>query len=319
MGKANTDFCRREMQRLAKRLAAVEADLDTAQTTEQRRALKQQAHQITEEMDELHSDTEEDLFSWDEHIHKIDHEKAKRVTNGVVREIQRKGNGASLLLFQNYDDFLGNRYIEHLKQSIYSSDIGCFSKHRQIGGFRSQPNENDFLEALGEELAVECVSSEDISIDSVLDKIKLSLKLKGGNVFFMEVNLPDLEGESDFISWFIQKFWRRLLDRMPEFLLQNSASVFIVVVTLKTSLEDDCLKKHSSKPSNLPTEKFVVMPEDRWREDKVREWLEKFSRVPLSEDRERIFKYIWRSKKESPSSMEWKLLRELENYVSSIR
>ena len=284
MGKAKQNFCRREIVRLEQRLESVDADLKTVQTSEQRTSLMERGKQITKEIDDLYDEIAKDEIAvdatgttksnqlnsnsyrqmanrWEEHLHHIDHEKSKKITENVFKKIKNNKSKASLFLFQNHDDFLGKRYVRYLKETICSSKIGHFSTPHQIG-FSGQPNVTEFLQTLGETLAIETSLDQNISIDSILKGIKLSVSLKGGNVFFLEVNLPHLNGENEFVKWFLNIFWKQLLDRMPDFSAQNPASTFIVVVTIETDLEESFLKEHSCGSSDFSSDKFIRLPQD---------------------------------------------------------
>ena len=134
-------------------------------------------------------------------------------------------------------------------------------------------------------------------------------------MFFLEVNLPHLNSENEFVKWFLNVFWKQLLNRMPDFSAQNPASTFIVVVTIETALEESFLKECSCGLSDFSSDKFIRLPEDTWGKEATFEWLNMYSQIPLAQ-REQVFDRVWRLKPESPVSMEGRLLRELDRYVS---
>ena len=341
MGPTEYKAKKREIGNLEVRLAAVQGDLDsTGLNTEQYDALSSRSTQLAQKIDKLNDEikkyesnvncpnltklgsnqTNPNQFlqitnRWEEHLHYIDHDKSKRITESVFKKIKKNKSKASLFLFQNYDDFLGKRYVRYLKETICSAKIGRFSTPHQIGFPGGQPNVTEFLQNLGEALAIETLPHQNISIDSILKGIKLSVRLTGGNVFFLEVNLPHLNSENEFVKWFLNVFWKQLLDRMPDFSAQNSASTFIVVVTIETALEESFLKECSCGSSDFSSDKFIRLPEDAWGKEATYEWLNMYSQIPL-EQRRQVFDRVWRVKPESPFSMEIRLLRELDRCVS---
>ena len=341
MGPREYEMKKRQRGRLEVQLAAVERDLDSVGAdTERYKAFCARSTQLVQDIDKLNDEIEKYEINidcigstklgsnqtnpnqflqitnrWEEHLHHIDHNKSKKITENVFKKIKKNKSKASLFLFQNYDDFLGKRYVRYLKESIRSAKIGHFSTPHQIGFLSGQPNVTEFLQTLGEALAIETLPHQSISIDSILESMKLSVRLTGGNVFFLEVNLPHLNGENEFVKWFLNIFWKQLLDRMPDFSAQNPASTFIVVVTIETALEESFLKECSCGLSDFSSDKFIRLPEDTWGKEATFEWLNMYSQIPLAQ-REQVLDRVWRLKPESPVSMEGRLLRELDRYVS---
>ena len=328
MGTADRDFLIRDGMRLEQQLAAVEADLGTSQTTEQRQALRERAKQLLK----LIADNERELENieqeldlqpiakanmtrfttqWDEHLYKMDHRKSKDMTSAMLKKIEKNVTRSSLFLFQKYEAFLGKRYVEHLKKTIDSSDIGHFSQPYRVGMSEGQPTPIEFLNNLGEQLGIELSPLQEMTVELVLERIKGLLK--GCNIFFIEVNLPDLEGDCGFVCWFMEEFWGRVIDRMPEFLMENKSVLFIGVMTLETDLEKAFLKELSCTPAKFADGKFVVLQQERWKEDDIRGWMRKFSRLSLSAEQiEKVPRSIWRSAEGLPFATEVKLLQELE-------
>ncbi|MCY7407002.1 MAG: CHAT domain-containing protein [Alkalinema sp. CAN_BIN05] len=252
---------------------------------------------------------------WNQDLYKLDHKTAKKGTSKILEKIKDSRSGSPLFLFQKNDAFLGKRYIEHLKKSIDSSEIGRFSQPYQVGLQYDTLTEIDFLMNLGEQLAIEFSSSQEISVDRILDKIKVGLK--GCNVFFLEVNLPALDGENGFLRWFLQKFWGRLLERMSEFRSQNSSAVFIGIVTLKSGVDKAFSDEFTCKVAKPYPDKFIALPNEKWKVDEIRGWMKIFSVLPLSDNQlEKIPKDIFEISQGMPLASERELLQELEKLAS---
>ncbi len=252
---------------------------------------------------------------WEEDLYQLDHDQAKRGTSKIFKEIKRNKSDTSLFLFQSYETFLGKRYIKYLEKSIASERIGRFSKPYKVGFLDNVPTETEFLMTLGEHLAIEISSSQQISVDQIFEKIKIGLK--GCNVFFLEVNLPDLNGDNSFLCWFLEKFWGKLLQRMPEFRSQNSSAVFIAVVTLESEVNKVFLDEFTCKLTKRYSDKFIALPNVKWKEDEIREWIECYSNLQLLPGQlEKIPRSIFRFANGLPGASEAKLLRELENLAS---
>ena len=247
---------------------------------------------------------------WDQHLHKLDHEKAKQGTSKILQKI-KKSRDLSLFLFQKNEAFLGKRYIEYLKKSIDGAEIGRFSQPYRVGFLDKTPTEIEFLANLGEQLAIEISLSQEISVDRILDKIKVGLK--GCNVFFLEVNLPDLDGDNGFLCWFLEKFWGRLLKRISEFRSQNSSAVFIGIVTLDSGVDRAFSNEFTCRLTKPCSDKFIALPNEKWKVDEIRDWMKCCSNLPLSDNQlEKIPKRIFEISQGMPRASETELLQDLE-------
>jgi hypothetical protein len=321
MGATDVQSLSRKLLRLNQDLTAIEDKLDIVQDPVEERRLETQKQgvianitQIEQEMDGYKSNPTKTQFRqivthWDGHIHKLDRVKGKKMTSTVLKKLEDSTSGASLFLFQNYDKFLGKRYVEYLKKSIDSSDLGHFSKPYQIGFCDGQPRPIDFLNNLGEQLDIDLLPSQELSIDLIFDRIELSLA--GCNIFFIEVNLPEIEEEHEFISWFFDVFWSRLLERKAQF--SCSSVVCIGVVTLESDFGKEFLRDRSCTVANLVQDRFLVLPEEKWKESDIRDWITKFSKLLLTADQiEKISRSVCRTAEGIPFGSEVKLLQELE-------
>ncbi|NJM48777.1 MAG: hypothetical protein HC860_23565 [Alkalinema sp. RU_4_3] len=118
--------------RLEQDLAAVEEDLDTVQEAVRKRRLQEQKRQLLDDIDRLSEEQEEfeqrnSVVPWKGNLYRINHTESKEKTSDILKQF-RTNPGSSLFVFQQAEDFLGNRYIEYLINLINSddTDIGHF-------------------------------------------------------------------------------------------------------------------------------------------------------------------------------------------------
>jgi hypothetical protein len=334
--KRQKELLVREISRLEKDLGAVEDELDKPLEAVRRSQYQDQKAKLLIEIEKAEKAQEEceqcidpqSAFKldiprstpvqyrqfttlWDEHLHKIDHAKSKKMTSVILKQFEKRSSQSSLFLFQKHGKFLGKRYIEHLKKTIASSDIGHFSQPYRVGIPEGQPTPIEFLNNLGEQLGIELSPLQEMTVGLILAQIKSVLK--GCNIFFIEVNLPDLDGDCEFVSWFMEEFWGQVIDRMPEFLTENKSALFIAVMTMEMDLEKDFLRERSCTPAKFVDGKFVVLQQEKWKEDDIRDWLRKFSRLDLSAEQiEKVPRSIHQIAEGLPFASEIKLLQELE-------
>jgi hypothetical protein len=339
MGIAHQNYLKGQIALREQRLASVEADLVTASATELLQSLDSRARQLTTEIDNLDAELREDERNydlplatveivslelestrirnienrWQEYLHHVDHTTAKNLTEEVFDRL-RSDPGDALFVFQDSKEFLGDRYIEYLKNLIKSSRIGCCSPPCQVGLLKSQPDSAEFLSEFAGRFKVEKPTAQDFSIDLVLDGIKGVLE--SCTIFFLEVNLSDFDENHTFIDWFIKHFWYQLLDRIAAIRQRNPLFVCIGAITLDSEIEDDFLQQIRSSFSDS-LGRFVVFKNEVWEADEVREWMRRYSGIPLpwNEEIERIPQRVYRYQRGIPSRAEEKLREELKRLV----
>jgi hypothetical protein len=330
MGRTHQKFLNGQILLLEDRLKSVQADLDTAQTEEQRKALGKRARQLTKEIDEIYNELDEDERQcdssnfkgvnssadtirkverrWAEYLHHVNHRKAKVITDDILMKFQSEP-GDSLFVFQDAADFLGERYLRYLKNQIENSKIGCCSPPCLVGFITSQPNSIEFLSEFCQRLNIKNLPSQDFSVECVLDG--LQSVLESCTIFFMEVHLSDSDENSEFIDWFIHEFWQPLIGRVDRVRQINPLFVCIGAVTLEAELEEEFLKKIRFSMSDRP-EKLVVFDREIWEEDEIKNWMTRYSGIPLPfEEQAKVAQKILKYQKEIPSRAEEKLREEL--------
>ena len=334
MGLTHQNYLKRQIALKEEALASTEADLKTASTTEQRRSLDSRARQLTAEIDDLDAELQKDerqsdfvvqtsiesvnpsLESirnverrWTEYLHHVNHRTAKAITDDILMKFKSEP-GDSLFVFQDATDFLGGRYLKYLKSQIEDSRIGCCSPPCQVGFLKSQPNSIEFLSEFAQRFNVEKLPSQDLSIDLVLDGVQGVLE--SCTIFFLEVNLSDFDANCEFMDWFVHQFWKPLLDRVDRVRQKNPLFVCIGAVTLDSELEEDFVNKMRFSLSDCP-DRFVVFEREAWAEDEIRNWMARYSGIPLLyEEREKVTQSVWKYQKGIPSRAEEKLRKELE-------
>lgn len=334
MGRAHQSFLKGQISRLEDQLKSVTADLETVQTEEQRQAFGRRARQLTKEIDKTWDELEEDERQsdfqaqtsieivnpstesiqnverrWTKYLHHVNHRTAKAITDDILVRFKSEP-GDSLFVFQDANDFLGDRYLEYLKSQIQDSRIGCCSSPCQFGFLTSQPSSIEFLSEFARRFNIEKLPLQDLSINLILDGIQGVLE--SCTIFFMEVNLSDFDKNCEFIDWFIHQFWQPLLDRVDRVRQKNPLFVCIGAVTLDSELDEAFVNKMRFSLSDCP-DRFVVFEREAWEEEEIRNWMTRYSGIPLPyEEREKLTQSVWKYQKGIPSRAEEKLRKELE-------
>ncbi|NJM48778.1 MAG: hypothetical protein HC860_23570 [Alkalinema sp. RU_4_3] len=155
-------------------------------------------------------------------------------------------------------------------------------------------------------LDVEKSDSQDLLINSILDKIKVILS--SCNVFFIQVNLLKIGQHCEFISWFLDTFWKELIERMP------GDAVFIGVVTLESPLRKDFIENCLYGVSTSEEKRVVFLPQKEWEKDDLQPWMSKYSghRTLLPDRLENLIGNVLEYQRGIPSRAEIQLTRELD-------
>jgi inactive STAND len=334
MGLAHQNYLKRQIALREESLASTEADLKTAPTTEQRRSLDSRARQLTTEIDDLDAELQRDDMQsdfagqtsievansstanirnverrWTEYLHHVNHRTAKAITDDILIRFKSEP-GDSLLVFQEANDFLGERYLEYLKSQIKDSKIGCCSPPCQVGFLNSHPSEIEFLSEFARRFNVEKLPSQELSIDLILDGVQGVLE--SCTIFFLEVNLSDFNENREFMDWFVHQFWKTLLDRVDRVRQKNPLFVCLGAVTLDSELEEEFVNKIRFALSDCP-DRLVVFEGEVWKDEEIRTWMTRYSGIPLPhEEREKVTQNVLKYQKGIPSRAEEKLRKELE-------
>jgi hypothetical protein len=334
MGLAHQNYLKRQIALREESLASTEADLKTASTTEQRRSLDSRARQLTTEIDDLDAELQRDERQsdftgqtsievvnsstenirnverrWTEYLHHVNHRTAKAITDDILIRFKSEP-GDALLLFQEANDFLGERYLEYLKSQIKDSKIGCCSPPCQVGFLKSHPSEIEFLSEFARRFNVEKLPSQEFSIDLILDGVQGVLE--SCTIFFLEVNLSDFNENREFMDWFVHQFWKTLLDRVDRVRQKNPLFVCLGAVTLDSELDEEFVNKMRFALSDCP-DRLVVFEGEAWDDKEIRNWMTRYSGIPLpDEEREKVTQNVLKYQKGIPSRAEEKLRKELE-------
>ena len=88
-------------------------------------------------------------------------------------------------------------------------------------------------------------------------------------------------------------------------------------MTLESEVNKVFLEEFTCKLTKPHSDKFIALPNVKWKEDEIREWIECYSNLQLLPGQlEKIPRSIFRFANGLPGASEAKLLRELENLAS---
>jgi hypothetical protein len=146
---------------------------------------------------------------------------------------------------------------------------------------------------------------------------------KGRGILFLDVNLELTTFEDDFLKWVVQDFWCGLIDRLPQLSQHNPYIKLVGVVSIHRRLPKHLADHLCCQRSQLSHTKLLKLPQERWLEVNIREWLCKSSGLlrdqPEHLDTERLSslaQIIFEETDGVPMHTERKLLESLERLAS---
>ena len=173
------------------------------------------------------------------------------------------------------------------------------------------PVPDTFLKNLAEKLARDLSSSQEANLKSVLDGICGSIK--GCNILFLHINLEWTEVNGEFMTWIIEHFWCRLIDRLPQLSQYNPYIKLVGVVSIDETLPKPTAGSLCCKRSQVEPTRFQKLPQEKWREKDIHKWLCSFSQLPPDNDRFlQIAQQICNQTKGVPDRTKQRLLDVLE-------
>lgn len=254
---------------------------------------------------------------WDDHLPHIDFRTANQWFERVLNEFSEEG-GAAAFLLQNSNTMGGHWLIKRMRASL-STQID-FKPFPVVFESYEHLNHVDFLKKLGESLGIR-IQDDDLNMYSLHIIERICQSLQSGSVVFIEIELwQNLAQREDFISWFLQDFWKKLLYSWHMASRQLPFIKLIAVIIANTPVPANCFPHLRCTCDQFRSEKLLELPLDRWIEQDIRTWLYThskltspaygLSRVQIDAMARNIYET---SDNGLPSSVHRALLRALEN------
>jgi len=242
-GKTRREFYARKQAQLEDELAAVESDIETAQTTSARRKLEKQAEKLLDEIDEI----EAKLAAFDadspnanvrdrgleKKLQKINFTDAKNTARLIKEKLDEDGGLASFFLQKTKiqkGQFCIEEVIEILlgEQKLGDEIFGTLKYPVDLDSTTSTFNESEFLKQLGSHFGI----AEDDE-KNLLEKIRgnlCSLMGSGTNILVTVKGLDELLDIKGFTQWFVEDFWNLLVDELPNHCKSWSSKLIVILV-----------------------------------------------------------------------------------------
>ncbi|MTJ54152.1 hypothetical protein FJR38_16610 [Anabaena sp. UHCC 0253] len=210
-------------------------------------------------------------------LQKIDFNKAREIAESLKKQYEKEG-GAILLFLHKSKKQLGKYCIEEFIDVIISNQIGtCPRRTINFSSTTYQPNKAGFINAISAWLGITITSElekdenedEDILLSKIYEKICSSLSL-GDTIFFEIKSINRLEDKEEFITWFIEKFWKSLISN-KKFLFQQRRNRLIFALIAESQFLIN--SSNFCQEVTLNHDKMIEIPLHNWTIEDISNWL----------------------------------------------
>lgn len=318
------DFYAKQLSQIDEKLAAVESDLDSEVNSEKRLTLTKRAEVLlTErekievklaELDSENSDRNVRDRGLEKILQKIDFTQAKKNAS-LIRDRLKKDGGSVLLFLQKSKKQMGHYCVEEVINVIMGDQVidgQVVGSYRRIpvdlGSAISQCNETEFLIRLASHFNIQ-EESTDIKVLSQKLREKIRASIDCGTTIFLEINsLDDLLEKEGFLKWFIEEFWKPLIDEVTA-ISKKYRSKLIVALIADSQILPDRPSAYFCDDKTLDFYKMLELSLPNWTVDDIYDWLILFRSVlpGMQEKTEselvQIAKKIYRDSEGTPESV----------------
>lgn len=310
MSSIRKDHYAKRLAKAYQDLDAVEADLKTSQTTEQENALKARAEQILNEIEDLEQKIEEielqgdkpiiKMGSLDQTLRKVDFQEAKSIASQLWSYFDKEETIAALLFFERMVNQMGDYCLGEILSILFECEIRTDTLSSQESNACRPPylvdlsdvvheaNREALLQKLGNYHG-ESLLSQDSDMNRLFrEKFCQSLR-SGDRVLILVKNWEDVVNAPEFLIWFVEVFWKQLVDDIKQQVLPKYGRIRIVAVLAAGGAVPDGCMTISAFNSNDCFDVYnpIKVPLTNWTSNDIRKWLMDVQHLDQQEARQK--------------------------------
>lgn len=221
--------------------------------------------------------TNQSYLGIEDTLYRTDFKRAVETFQRVMGCLDHTG-GAMLFLVQNSYP-MGGQWLIRRMDSLLKETF--YPIHSVSIGFASGMLQSEYgiLQRLAEWFPVQSSADElEQHMNDIITQICGLVATR--KVIFMELSAWDrLQPQEKMLSWFIHKFWARLVDALHTTIAQNDLRKvhIIAVIVTETELPADVLKPHLCCVDAFVSQKMLALPLENWSLADIQGWLASFS------------------------------------------
>lgn len=281
-----------------------EIDLETLE--EKLDAEIKQKEQLLNQIPDSRISKNRSAIALEESLWNVDFTLPKKLVRDATDNLTQKRGGSVLLLVERCFEMEGRLLLKSIR-NILESNTNQFFEY-PVEFIPTMPaNKAAFLKTLGGHLGISFGDEfSDESAQGILaftEKIveSISRLLRSGTTVFISLtNWQSLGAEEQvhFLDWFMNTFWKTLVDAVSKALVNYSPKVFFVIMA-DSNLSVACQKdEYFCNAQDFDNRKILNLPMTLWCQSDISLWLDNYSSRLDKLQRDRLVSYIFDGKNE---------------------
>jgi hypothetical protein len=285
-------FYEKQLARKQGELANIELDLETVQDKIREEKLMKQGEQILKEINDIElklskvnlksDEPKVRVISLDDTFRKIDFDLAKQIARNLHANFP-DDLGANILFLQKTTKHMGQYCLDEMLSIIFERDIQISRQNGQgnckvymagLSDVTAEATELVFLQKLSEYHGSGNPADPFTLNRAFRESLCRSLR-SGDRVLILVKDCHLLVDPQSFLSWFVDRFWKPLIEEIQDSVISEYGLIRIVAILTCNSQIDDC---HLTNIPFCTIENFnpyhmIDIPLSNWTVNDIQRWL----------------------------------------------
>jgi len=309
-GQVRREHCVKQLARKQRSLAAVQDDLETPQSREQELSLQNRAEQLVRDIEGLEEELEGLGLSstqpivkakaLDQTLRKIDFSEARRIASELSRTFETQDGGTALLLLQRTTKQMGYNCLYEMISTIFEYELqeevllqgkkdgSCKVYKANLASVATGGTELECLKQLFSYEGQPTPHNDLMGLGQAFQKSLCGSLRSGDRVLILIQEWHYVEPQS-FLRWFIEGFWKPLIDEIKCCVLPEYGRIKVVAVLASGSqVSPDSLSEvplyslDSFNPHHL-----IDVPLPDWTVEDIEKWFMDVQKLGRTDSRRR--------------------------------
>jgi hypothetical protein len=297
------NFYEKQLARKHQELAKIEQQIETSLNSVDEGKLIKSGEQVLltiSELDEklaaIGTKEKSETFSitdFKSTLRKIDFQEARGIAQKLHTQFQNQELGMAVFLLQKSRKQMGEYCLDEMLSTIFKSNIqNVFLKAKDGGNYVSHIVGGDdvyektalgFLRKISESNGIE-VAENLLTLNQAVRRLFCS-SLRSGDCLLILIKdfhvTDDSQGFVDFATWFLQDFWKLLIDEIQKEVLPKYGRIKVIAVLTSSSMIDEAYLKSLDfgNINKFNPYQLLDIPLPDWNKSDIESWLIEFQRM----------------------------------------
>jgi inactive STAND len=221
--------------------------------------------------------------SWEDNLHDIDFDVAKKVTSTLLKKYEKK-EGAALFFMHNSQKMGGRWYIKFIKSQLQNLPYSSWAEPFEYRS-ESHPGGDSivFLNRLSNKFIPEINTTDELGqINKIVEAIYNSLPR--GHVLFISISIEQIRPQDTFLEWFINQFWVEVVRKLSEVTNSHPLIRIIGIISVEGKVDKKHMPIHLCAPlKQFDQHKMLELKLKPWTKSQICTWLEAYSNLDPSD------------------------------------